>query len=185
MGSDPPAPLPVGHARWAWLSQGTRYFVEHSLLDTWNDVFREVPQLYLAQWLLGPRLLTGGEPGPALTPHPHSKARAGPPPLETCCVLGLQSGQQHTHPIYSPPAPSKSSTSGRCCLWWPQGHILIHLNSAAWTVPTPHPPRPPHPPPWAKTQETPDLSQGRNSGVWLQEAGGGEGGSGGRVCGSW
>ena len=89
VGSDPPALLPMGHARWAWLSRGTRYSVERSLLDTWNDVFREVPQLYLAQWLLGPRLLTGGEPGPALTPHPHSKARAGPPPLETCCVLGL------------------------------------------------------------------------------------------------
>ena len=50
-----------------------------------------------------------------------------------------------THPIYSPPAPSKS-TSGRCCLWWPQGHILIHLNSSDWTVPTPHPPDP-HPTP--------------------------------------
>lgn len=65
-------------------------------------MFREVPQLYLAQCLLGPRLLTGGEPGPALTPRPHSKARAQPPPLETCCVLGLYSGQQQ-HPSHLQP----------------------------------------------------------------------------------
>lgn len=49
VGSDPPAPAPVGHARWAWLSRQTPCVVERSLLDTWNTVFREVPRLYLAR----------------------------------------------------------------------------------------------------------------------------------------
>lgn len=81
--------LPVGHARWAWLSEDIIYSVERSLLDTWNDVFREVPQLCLAQWLLGPRLLTG-EPGPIPHPHPPTQRPGRAPPLETPAVcVGL------------------------------------------------------------------------------------------------
>lgn len=88
---------PLG-ARWARPSLQTPCLVAHQSLDTESNVFREVPQLYLARWFV--RQPSAPEPAsertgrpPDPSPTPRARPRARVPQSPTCELQTPEAGE--------------------------------------------------------------------------------------------